>query len=389
MRILFVLFLALNSNAQSEFSLKNNWKLIQKGTRINEGDIKLRGTILNPMFKFLASTKLSKGLLKDSSYIISINAALPPGVELGILIYDDRSINIRKNPASGIFPQIFTSGGSRDRSDSFVATGEENRVALMIRKVKGETIDEVLNLKINNFDISLSPVMYGETNLISNGSFERYSVLVQKFSAKSFSLCGSILSWNEDVPKLPLADDLRLNYAEEISYTGVNASSSYFLGTPDIYYESKEDTAYDGKLYAGINLVSFYDGALQRGREYLQTKLSRELNEGEKIRVEFAYKLQHERSNIPTNAIGICITKEPLLKTFPIDSLLIISELGTSVTDLAEAQDWTVISFEFEAKGGEKYLTLGDFNQTNFSRLKGKRNFSSYYFIDGIVVQSH
>lgn len=165
------------------------------------------------------------------------------------------------------------------------------------------------------------------------------------------------------------------------------------IGSPDLIQQNDvpngQQLAADGQQFAGLIL---YDADNRNFREYLEVRLIRALMPGEEVCIRFQVSAAEE-SMYFTDELGIAlssdsirsrdwntITREPELKT---QKYLPISDTGAA---------WKKISFTFTAKGGEQFITLGNFrndestslqpnNQTLILRL-------AYVYIDDVFVGS-
>jgi OmpA-OmpF porin, OOP family len=157
-------------------------------------------------------------------------------------------------------------------------------------------------------------------------------------------------------------------------------------------------------LFAGKN---FYN------REYLQCKLLKSMEAGVSYRVSF-YIAVGKNSDLYSDHISLCFSSSselPFTGTNPnpnaVNSLhrhgITFSCKGRVKVkgDILKNKEWTAIEFDYVAKGGENYLTIGSFLEdmsTKAFRRIISRNHNSddigtskicYYYIDDVsVVQS-
>lgn len=125
-------------------------------------------------------------------------------------------------------------------------------------------------------------------------------------------------------------------------------------------------------------------------REYLQVQLTSALKEDTDYKVSFYVNLSNN-STVAISQLGIYLSSAAIGDT--ISTALpyipqIIAGAGSFVKDTAA---WTKISGVFTASGGERFITIGNFNNdgsTDTLQLSTLPAFS-YYFIDDIsVIQS-
>ena len=160
--------------------------------------------------------------------------------------------------------------------------------------------------------------------------------------------------------------------------------------------------AFSGQAYCGIYCSQ------EHYREYLQTELAHPLEAGRRYRVSFAACLA-EKSPHAVATIGALLTPHPLNDTS--SGILMKKEtigLGGGVTQsvavpcspqvengydnvIDDGSGWIVVSGEFNAAGGERFLTIGNFRPFNKSHVvpaaEGNRQLpGAYYYIDNVSV---
>lgn len=207
-------------------------------------------------------------------------------------------------------------------------------------------------------------------NLVSNGSFE---------------------STDKDPKKIGSIE----NAVGWYSPTGVRAD--LFVPNkkyPDIdvplnIYGTEE--AKDGGNYAGIVGFSYGDKV---PRSYLSTKLNVPLKKGTKYCVQF-YVSMAEASKYASNQIGMNITKKAFgteAKTSIIDKAHVLHETNKVFN---AAYNWERVCGIFEAEGGEKFITIGNFSSNEDTKNeRNKKNadvkvtqaIAAYYYIDNVSV---
>lgn len=209
----------------------------------------------------------------------------------------------------------------------------------------------------------------GDNEMIENGSFEQLEGKIKK--------AGSIevaVDWMSPT-KTPA----------DLFATRVKTGFS----VPNNPYGREE--AHEGENYAGITTFSYGDKV---PRTYLSTKLNTPMRKGLKYAVKF-YVCLSEGSKYASNNVAANFSK----KQWSInENKSIIGE--SSVLDVENVIfnamfGWDQVCGVYTAKGGEKFLTLGNFStnsNTKNERMKkpkkfsGKQVVSSYYYIDNISV---
>lgn len=177
------------------------------------------------------------------------------------------------------------------------------------------------------------------------------------------------------------------------------------LGTPDYFNRCSTAQAgvprnwagraepYDGDAYAGIYT---YLRARNDYREYLQTELTKPLEENKEYWIEFYYRLS-EYSAYSTDRIGLYLSEEPL--RYQHDK--VISKKPTLDVVKKEALDlrtgeWELAGMRYRAHGNERYLIIGNFYPnylTEVYKISHRERLvhenlesGAYYFIDAVKV---
>jgi len=153
---------------------------------------------------------------------------------------------------------------------------------------------------------------------------------------------------------------------------------------------------YDGGAYAGIILREKFDDSLSvyKGvsREYLQTKLTEPLKKNTLYCVKFYY-VNAKKSMYSVDALGITLTVEQI-KAKNADRILQRPQITNRPGHIMDDMDnWTEFCGYYRARGGEQYLTIGNFWDnsttqyvTNHNEYSDSAFFYAYYLIDNIAV---
>lgn len=161
-----------------------------------------------------------------------------------------------------------------------------------------------------------------------------------------------------------------------------NACSPY-IGVPShagLYQQAKTGAAYTGVFtFAGSG----------NGREYIEGSLIHPLQAGRKYCVSFYVNLMNNMI-YATDAFGAYLSNDTLRNDtnslyFPVQPQ-VENPTGNIITDTL---NWTLISGEFIATGGERYITIGSFKPnaaTNFDTTAWGIDARAYYYIDDVSV---
>lgn len=216
------------------------------------------------------------------------------------------------------------------------------------------------------FALLFSAPMFAQYNLVENGSFEDNTKVKRKGAISQAE------GWS--------------------SATGVKAdlyvpSKIPEINVPTNAYGTEE--AKEGSCYAGIVAYSYGNKV---PRSYITTRLSETLVKGTRYCIQYNVSLA-EGSKYAVNQMGMLFSS----KRFESDSkAIIVKDAQLKSRDIHNAQfGWDRVCGVFTAKGGEKYLTLGNFNGTQ--DIKSEKNkppkgtrytgiIAAYYYIDDVSV---
>ncbi len=227
--------------------------------------------------------------------------------------------------------------------------------------------------------------IYGQEaeNLIFNPSFEIHSMCPERIDA--LGIMREVEAW----------------------WQPTKGSSDYYnaCGARDCQVPRNKlgiQAAHSGDAYCGIYCSK------ENYREYLQTELRSPLQAGKRYRVSFWVSLA-DKSPHAVATLGAFFSRERLSDTTwnilmqteevwqPDDRLQIIAkrcipQVANPFDNILDnAQTWQEVSGEFTAKGGEQYLTIGNFNAFNQSHVVESSNGNpvlqgAYYYIDDVSV---
>ena len=222
-----------------------------------------------------------------------------------------------------------------------------------------------------------------DENLIYNSDFESY----------------------QDCPRR--IDALGILTIVDAWFQPTNGSADYFnvCGMKECFVPNNKlgiQDPHSGNGYCGIYCSK------TEYREYLQTQLKRKLKEGEKYRLTFHVSLS-EYSSGAVATIGAVFSEYRLFDT--VKSVLMKKEerkINKKITQttstyytpqvvnnhdnvLIDTKGWDTISGEFIAKGGEEYLTIGNFFPASHSNVIDLDSLTyllpgAYYYIDDVTL---
>lgn len=163
--------------------------------------------------------------------------------------------------------------------------------------------------------------------------------------------------------------------------------------------------AHEGKAYCGIYCSQ------ENYREYLQSELKQPLKKGHRYRVGFWASLA-EKSPHAVSSLGALLTRDRIEDTASwgilLDREVISTDDGQQQTIayrykpqvvnhpdsvMDDTKRWFHISGDFIAEGGERFITIGNFNSFNQSHVVSVDNANAilqgaYYYIDDVSLES-
>jgi len=221
------------------------------------------------------------------------------------------------------------------------------------------------------------------SNLLINGSFENYYTCPKGYTESYTRFF--LPAWRMPTKGTP-------DY--------FNKCSKFDVGVPQNFMGSINPQ--HGEAYIGLVLLDTPSGVRKaiNYREYIQAQLKQPLVIGQRYRVRFYYALA-QNSTYSINRIGVFLSslmveaKKGVLSVKPqleVDPLVFPSVQG----------EWIEFNQVFTAKGGERYITIGNFypdSKTGYAnnnidglhavlQKKVLTNKIAYYYIDNVSVEA-
>jgi len=219
--------------------------------------------------------------------------------------------------------------------------------------------------------ILVSSTVLAQTNLVENPHFKQ----TEKKKIKGKGQITYAAPWTS--PTLVQAD------------LYVPKTKVYDIAVPENSYGEEKPMEKEG--YAGIVAYS-YKNKVPRG--YLQTKLSKKLEAGKEYCVTYHVSLA-DLSKYACNYMGVALSSKAMTANNS-DVLSFDNAIVSRRLTVYEQQFyWTPICGVYKAKGGEEYLTIGNFTpdeKLTLKKVKRPRGFTkpqkydAYYYIDNVSV---
>lgn len=209
-------------------------------------------------------------------------------------------------------------------------------------------------------------------NLVVNSSFENYT------SCPQFRNDGVLpTSWTQ--PTQGTADYFNACY--QSTQTGPDVPAN-FMGNQN---------ARTGSAYVGLLTTTSSNNQLVNYREYIQSELSAPLIAGQTYTFEMYVSLA-ENSEFAFKGIGVYLSNTPV-GLFGASTVLPFTPQILMDSFITDKTGWTRIYRRIIATGGERYITIGNFNSSNTGRTMsvpggngGGFNLMSYYYIDDVTL---
>ena len=209
-------------------------------------------------------------------------------------------------------------------------------------------------------------------NLIPNGSFEIYSDCPTWFNDLD-----SAYAWSNPMTNIPFVSGTP-DYFNECAY--------YPIGVPQNIQGYQP--AHTGFAYAGILLGERVE-LNYNYREYLQTFFNPPLIAGQCYHFEMYVNLGNN-CRYTTDDIAVLINDIYLSGINNHDPLLYIPSIINPTNNTFDTLNWTSVSGDYIARGGELYLIIGNFNSDLHTSISLYNNSSPndyvYCYIDDVSL---
>ncbi len=219
--------------------------------------------------------------------------------------------------------------------------------------------------------LCLTALIADAQNLVTNGSFENKSYCPSNYNQQSLN---TIAGWWQATDGTP-------DYFHACSDK---------VGVPNNVFGQQK--AKDGEAYAGF--VTYSVSNKRNYREYLQTKLSRPLMAGEMLCIEL-YVSAADYCNYVTDGLGVVLSDKKIESNLQSELAYSATMSNPRLNMLDESGEWQLLSDIYTAKGGEEYLTIGNFKtdkelkvirRTEDMSDKGYGTWS-YMYVDDVKIR--
>ncbi len=184
----------------------------------------------------------------------------------------------------------------------------------------------------------------------------------------------------------PGSDNMRGNRVKNwFSPTG--GSPDYFLrGNPYLENQYGLPLSHSGQAMAGIAVY----GGRKEYREYVIGEFSAPLEAGVTYNFSMAIALAAYSGQM-INSFGVCLTHDRIMEKEKAMALKFIPQLIIDSTDQESMNGkWVTFHATYTAKGGEKFITIGNFSadkKTKSKKVNGDKGAPyAYYYLDDISL---
>jgi outer membrane protein OmpA-like peptidoglycan-associated protein len=234
-------------------------------------------------------------------------------------------------------------------------------------------------LFLNLLMIILSSIAYGQ-NLVPNHSFEEYEECPNSYSKWAGMFNKNVKSWYSPTQGTP-------DY--------FNTCNRGSVGVPENINGKMKPKSGNGYIGLGVaSLARYYGIKSHVSREYITTKLNESLQKGREYCISF--NISHaDYSNKVIRQIGVFLSKRKVRKRFKKSELDKNPQVKYSGDFITNQKEWIQITGIYRAKGGEKYITIGNFQKDEdlkWAKVKVPAEkeppfiTGAYYYIDDVCL---
>ncbi len=234
-------------------------------------------------------------------------------------------------------------------------------------------------LKICLYLFFILEILYWQTlsaqNLVPNSSFEIFSTCPQTTGKLYLAT-----SWFQPRKN----SNISVNQASSSEYFN-NCTSNPFINVPNNLFGYQN--AKTGNAYIGY---SFYEKNNFNYREYAEVGLTIPLEEAKHYKLEFYVSLA-DFCRFSIKQLDVCLTNDSLFDSTTIAITLVTPQLQNN-TFITDTMNWVKVSASFTANGGERFLTIGNFNLDSLTDtlavVNNPANYfnGAYYYIDDVSL---
>ncbi|MDA3867067.1 MAG: OmpA family protein [Salinivirgaceae bacterium] len=214
---------------------------------------------------------------------------------------------------------------------------------------------------------------FSQKNLVKNPGFEEYTDCPVRHTPENTT--------NTLIPHWTFPNKTASDYFNKCSDKGAGIPSN-FAG----YAQAKEGEAYAGGILSGSTFTH---------REYIQGELTEPMKKGKRYCVSFYYQLA-SGSRFAIDQLGLYLSNDKLAHNTKEEVKVEPQLKNPKGLFLTNTSEWEHFCRVYEATGGEKFLTIGNFrsyNETNYVGVEKKNKSShtmtdyAYYYFDLVEIR--
>ena len=229
----------------------------------------------------------------------------------------------------------------------------------------------------------LSSNLIAQYNYVPNSSFEEYDTCPTRASGVD-SFCRN---WFTPTSKMVILPSFPYSFQSGGSSDYYNLCSSnpntLVPGNYSGFQNAKHGNAYVGILFQN-------DGISINYKEYIEIELNKKLSKNRIYCLEFYYSIAERFCSNPNNyypiELGAILTDTIVsrlsgISTQQPQNIFTIPQVSQQLPQIIDTINWIKISGNFIANGGEQFLTIGNFQQTDTLTDK-----NVYVYIDDVKL---
>jgi gliding motility-associated-like protein len=223
-----------------------------------------------------------------------------------------------------------------------------------------------------------------QVNLVKNYSFEQYNLCPNDMTqlTPSCSYWYDTMSKMKIIPPFPYSNN-NWGSSEYYHICAINTAvhiPQNFCGFQIAHY---------GSAYCGFLLTFYINNQLSNYKEYIGTELYYSLNQNRSYQLEFYYSIaeySYDQLEYYPLEIGALLTDTVVyqlsgISTNQPQNIITNPQVKQQLPEIKDTLNWIKVSGTFVANGGERFLTIGSFQNTGTLANK-----NVYVYIDDVKL---
>lgn len=164
-------------------------------------------------------------------------------------------------------------------------------------------------------------------------------------------------------------------------------TSNFEISIPENFLGN--ENPHSGNGFAGLVLYTQELPGCLECKEYLQVRLKQTLKKGSVYNLSLYISLA-DNVKYAVNEIGVYLSSDSIFNRASMTLKYSPQIYNSTIDQMKNFNGWTLISADYKAKGGEQFMTIGNFIPSFKTEPivvgKKKKILSSYYFIDDVSL---